>query len=97
MNCLIAFACAPGRTASDFSSKGHNGLFTWHLLQHIKKPNKDIRSVLTDVAMDVYNETKDDEMPQEPWINCSLKVHNIFLNSTSHLGNEKISHVLKNK
>ena len=81
-NSLIAFACAAGHIASDVSSNGRNGLFTWHLLQHIETPNKDIALLLRDVARDVHNETKNNFVPQVPWINCSLKDHNIFLHSS---------------
>ena len=86
MNCLIAFACAAGHTALDISSNDRNGLFTLHLLQHIEKPNQDIAMVLRDVAQGVYNETKNNATPQDPWINCSLKDRDIFLNSVPNLG-----------
>lgn len=42
--------------------------------------------VLRDVAQGVYNETKNNEIPQDPWINCSLKDRDIFLHSVSNSG-----------
>ncbi len=47
---VIAFACAPGKTASD--GPGRNGIFTSHLLQHLASP-VDVDFMLRNVARGV--------------------------------------------
>ncbi|CAF4147252.1 unnamed protein product [Rotaria sordida] len=59
---LIAFACAPGTIAIE--GKGQrNGLFTKHLLEHIKTENEDIQMILRDVAKGVKQESKSKQIP----------------------------------
>ena len=72
---LIAFACAPGTIAIE--GKGErNGLFTKHLLKHIKTANDDIQLVLRDVAKGVTQESKSKQIP---FVSASLLERDIYL------------------
>ncbi|CAF1255773.1 unnamed protein product [Rotaria magnacalcarata] len=73
---LIAFACAPG-TEADEGQGQRNGLFTKHLLQHIKTPNEDVAIMLRTVKEGVKN---DPSSKQIPFLNDGLVKKNIFLN-----------------
>lgn len=57
-----------------------------HLLQHIETPDRDIAAVLRDVARGVYDDTMGNSIQQVPWINCSLKDHDIILYRLSEPG-----------
>ncbi|CAF3329042.1 unnamed protein product, partial [Rotaria sp. Silwood2] len=59
---LIAFACAPGTGAIENRGQ-RNGLFTKHLLQHIKTPNEDIQMILRVVRRGVVEESKSKQIP----------------------------------
>ena len=64
---LIAFAAAPGQVAID--GTGRNSPFTAALLEHMEKPELEIRQVLTRVRRDVEQATN---FLQTPWDNSSL-------------------------
>ncbi|CAF1650511.1 unnamed protein product, partial [Didymodactylos carnosus] len=82
---LIAFSCAPGETASD--GRGQNGLFTKHLLQHIKTPNQDIEQVMREVSFGVQQESlQESRKKQVPYRNSSLTMKNVFLYTTGNAG-----------
>jgi len=66
---LVAFACAPGHTASDGS--GRNGVFTESLLRHLGSPGLDIDFVMRAVVNDVE---KASNGQQVPFRDSSLKV-----------------------
>ncbi len=72
---LIAFACAPGTKAIEGRGQ-RNGLFTKHLLQHIKTPNEDIQLILRDVRRGVV---ADSNSRQIPFISDLLLEKNICL------------------
>ena len=72
---LIAFACAPGTIAVD-ASEQENGLFTKYLLNHIPKPNEDIRMILADVTDEVMRESNS---KQCPYTSAMLRQRNICL------------------
>ncbi|UJR18259.1 hypothetical protein I4U23_005162 [Adineta vaga] len=74
---LIAFACAPGTTADDGNNQDKNGLFTKYLLQHISKPNEDIRMILSDVTDGVIKESNKKQIPH---VTSVLTHRNIYLN-----------------
>ncbi|CAF1613201.1 unnamed protein product [Rotaria magnacalcarata] len=65
---LIAFACAPGAVANECPGE-RNGLFTKHILQHISKPDQDIRKILADVTNGVAQESN---FRQRPYLSVSL-------------------------
>ena len=72
---LIAFACAPGTVATE--NKGErNGLFTKHLLQHIKTANEDIELTLRGVIKGVKKESKSKQIP---FVSASLSEKDIYL------------------
>ncbi|UJR17084.1 hypothetical protein I4U23_003981 [Adineta vaga] len=60
---LIAFACAPGTAADDGQNEEKNGLFTKHLLRHIKTPNEDIRMIMAAVTDGVIVESNNAQIP----------------------------------
>ena len=66
---LVAFACAPGHTASD--GAGRNGVFTESLLRHLGSPGLDIDFVMRAVVNDVE---KASNGQQVPFRDSSLKV-----------------------
>ncbi len=71
---VIAFACAPGKTAQDGS--GRNGIFTSHLLRHITRPGVDVDIILRAVSAGVADETRKE---QDPYHNHNLKTNNVCL------------------
>ena len=81
---LVAFACAPGETAEDVASNGRNGLFTFHLLEHIAKPNVSVEDILCDVCNAVVTETNGGQTPHRV---SSFRYRNISLNTVDvHFG-----------
>lgn len=64
---LIAYATAPGKTASD--GEGRNGLFTGELLRQIRIPGLTIEQVFKNVRREVTKTTRDN---QTPWESSSL-------------------------
>jgi len=64
---IIAFATAPGRTASD--GDGTNGLYTQELIQAMKIPGLTIEEVFKRVRISVLEKSGDE---QSPWENSSL-------------------------
>ncbi|CAF1297699.1 unnamed protein product [Adineta steineri] len=71
---LIAFACGSRCPAMDGQQR--NGLFTKHLLQHIKTPNEDIQLLLRAVRKAVVEESK---YGQIPFVSDGLLEKNICL------------------
>ena len=63
----ISYATAPGDVAGD--GEGKNGIFTSHLLKHIKTPNLSIEELFKKVRQGVTQETK---QKQIPWDSSSL-------------------------
>ncbi|CAF1281067.1 unnamed protein product [Adineta steineri] len=60
---LICFSCDTNAVALDDSRNGRNGLFTYHLLQHIDQPNLTIDEIMYAVCDGVMKETADDQCP----------------------------------
>lgn len=60
---LLVFATAPGRTALD--GDGRNGLFTKHLLTHLRHPNVPLSELLQQVASDVEREAREKYRTQQ--------------------------------
>ncbi|CAF4978434.1 unnamed protein product, partial [Rotaria sp. Silwood1] len=50
---VIAFSCAPGKTALDETQNGRNSIFTGSLLEHIATPNIRIEDIFMNVAREV--------------------------------------------
>jgi hypothetical protein len=63
----IAFATAPGRTASD--GAGANGLYTQHLLEALQQPGLKVEEVFKRVRVGVRRSSKDQQVP---WDSSSL-------------------------
>jgi hypothetical protein len=64
---LIAYATAPGRTASD--GYGRNGLYTSALLKYLQEPNLTLEEMFKKVRESVSNQS---EKAQIPWESTSL-------------------------
>ncbi len=64
----IAFATAPGETASD-GVNGRNGLFTKHLIDNIKKNGLTLNEVFKQTRISVYNESHEKQLP---WTSSSV-------------------------
>jgi hypothetical protein len=64
---IIAFATAPGKTASD--GDGDNGLYTQELIKALRKPGLSVEQVFKEVRINVINQS---ENKQTPWENSSL-------------------------
>jgi hypothetical protein len=73
---LVAFATGPGEVAVDGLGSKRNSPFTAALLKYIETPGLEIRSLLTRVTKDVFDETKG---MQRPWQNSSLEDDLYFL------------------
>ncbi|NBP20535.1 MAG: caspase family protein [Burkholderiaceae bacterium] len=71
---LIAYATAPGNTASD--GNGSNGLFTENLLREIRVPNAKIEDVLKRVRLGVRRSSRGEQIP---WETTSLEEDFYFL------------------
>jgi uncharacterized caspase-like protein len=65
---LLAYATAPGNTASD--GEGENGLYTQFLLQEMAKPESKIEDVFKRVRLNVRRASKG---AQVPWESTSLE------------------------
>jgi uncharacterized caspase-like protein len=59
---LVAFATAPGQTASD--GNGRNGLFTGHLIKHMQRSGLPLTKMMMEVRKDVL---RDSQERQTPW------------------------------
>ena len=70
---LIAFSTAPGNAAAD--GGGRNGLYTGHLLVHMKKPGAPIEETLRAVRAAVR---RDSRGLQVPWESTSLETEFAF-------------------
>lgn len=64
---IIAFATAPGKTASD--GIGENGLYTQELIKAMRKPGLSIEQIFKEVRINVSKLSGD---KQVPWENSSL-------------------------
>jgi hypothetical protein len=60
---LIAYATAPGEVAADGPER--NGIFTKHLIQHMKTPNLAVEQVLKRVRIAVSRQTNGRQIPWE--------------------------------
>lgn len=67
---FVAYATAPGRTASD--GTGNNGLYTEQLAKAINTPGAKLEDVFKVVRNNVYNISKEQGMEQIPWENSSI-------------------------
>ena len=72
---IIAYATAPGMTASD--GKGRNGLYTQELIKTLKIPGLSIEEVFKRVRVSVWEHSNQQQIP---WENSSL-MGNYYFNS----------------
>lgn len=64
---ILAFATAPGKTASD--GDGSNGLYTQELIKALKKPGLSVEQIFKEVRVNVIKLSNNS---QTPWENSSL-------------------------
>jgi uncharacterized caspase-like protein len=83
---LIAFATDPRSTALD-GKAGDNSPFTKALLRHIEEPGVSIDTVMTRVRADVWEATKQKQMP---WVNTSI-IGEFILNPAATQGSQVAS------
>lgn len=77
-NSFIAYATAPGQTASD--GTGNNGLYTEILIQEMLKPNKTINEIFQSVRARVENKSLTEfNKKQTPWESTSLNGNFYFI------------------
>jgi hypothetical protein len=67
---LVAFATAPGDIAAD--GTGKNGLYTSHLLRHLRSPGLTIENVLKQTRIGVAADSAKMGKRQTPWESSSL-------------------------
>ncbi len=60
---IVAFATAPGRTASD--GNGKNGLYTQEILNHIFKPDLKLEDLFKQVRVSVMKKSRNRQIPWE--------------------------------
>ena len=70
---FIAFSTQPGNVALD--GDGRNSPFTTALLNNIERPGLEISSLMTSVRKEVYDATKQQQLP---WTNSALLGHFFF-------------------
>lgn len=70
---LIAFSTAPGSAADD--GGGRNGLYTRHLLEHMRKPGASVEETFRSVRAAVRKESAGRQIP---WESTSLESHFAF-------------------
>jgi uncharacterized caspase-like protein len=78
---LIAFACAPRKRAAELRRE-ENGLYTKHLLRHIKTKGLTISDLFIRISNGVREESKALclEEEQDPYVNSALRVEGACLN-----------------
>ena len=81
---FIAFSTQPGNVALD--GEGRNSPFTTALLNNIEKPGLEISSLMTSVRKEVYDATKQQQLP---WTNSALLGHFYFNAKKIENGNTK--------
>ncbi len=60
---IVAFATAPGKTASDGADR--NGLYTQEILRHIYKPELKVEDLFKQVRVSVMNKSRNQQIPWE--------------------------------
>lgn len=78
---LIGFAAEEGHTALD-SGGGQRSPFTAALLDHLKKPGREIRDVMQDVRNDVFDKT---DGRQTPWTKEALTADLVLVPNPNQL------------
>ncbi|CAF5131886.1 unnamed protein product [Rotaria magnacalcarata] len=73
---MMAFTSAPDTVILDETIHERNGVFTYHLLQHITKPGKNIRQLIVDVTNAVARDTK---KVQIPYVTSALQGRSVYL------------------
>jgi len=66
---VIAFATAPGKTASDEGPDGRHGVYTYYLLEALEKSH----STRIDQVFSEVRDVVKDQTHQEPWLQMSLR------------------------
>ncbi len=93
---VIAFATAPGRTASD-NSTGRNGLYTKHLVSAINTPGLRLEDVFKRAGAAVEKESQLQGGDQSPEEVMKLRSEQpfYFKAASSHSGNQSVTRTMK--
>lgn len=83
---LIAFSTDPGNVALD--GKGRNSPFAKALVANIRRPGVEISTMMTDVRVQVREETNN---AQTPWTNSSLLGHFYFNPASADPAGDKVA------
>jgi uncharacterized caspase-like protein len=96
---LVAFACKPGETTEDVSSNGCNGLFTFHLLKHVAKPNASIEEILCYVCNGVLTDTDGAQIPHRvsSFRYPNISFNSVYVQSGKHIHFNHISATLRER
>lgn len=81
----VQFACDVNQTASDGTERDGNGLFTKHLLEHIKNPDEDILQIFQRVQGGVLNESRSIPKQSPLGINKLTTSGRIYLKDTPYI------------
>jgi len=88
---IIMFATAAGKTASDLSRNGRNGLFTSHLLSALKTAHQTHQRI-DDMFVQVRNAVKEESGgEQEPWYSVSWRKQFCFGGCQTSPSGEELS------
>jgi hypothetical protein len=71
-NAFYSFACGPGQSAYDGDAKSRQGLYTSHLLEALKLPERDVVEIAREVCEKVCLASRNEQVP---WYHESVVVH----------------------
>ncbi|MBL0086762.1 MAG: caspase family protein [Ideonella sp.] len=93
---VLFFPTAPGDVAND--GRGANGLFTSHLLRHLKAPDITVEEMFKRVIDDVRVESRRDyPREQVPWMNLSFSGEFCFTGCSARVSSEQFKALLREK
>lgn len=92
---IIIFPTAPGQVAHD--GAGSNGLFTSHLLKHLKTPGVTIEEMFKRVIDGVRVESGRRGQEQVPWMNLSFTGEFCFVGCGTRVSADQYMAVIKEK
>jgi uncharacterized caspase-like protein len=92
---ILIFPTAPGKVASD--GAGRNGLFTSHVLQHIRTAGITIEEMFKRVIDGVRTETARSRFEQVPWMNLSFTGEFCFVGCGTRVSTDQYLALVRDK
>lgn len=92
---ILIYPTAPGKTALD--GDGRNGLFTTHLLKHIKTPGISIEEMFKRVINGVGDDAHRMGEEQVPWLNLSFTGEFCFVGCGTRVSAEELQQMVDEK